>query len=95
MKSLPTWNWAGNLHAGMSYHDKNLETGFLITGNIQKPNPKFISIPNKKIFDLISQPQYETHSENQYNQKTYLIQSFLNLEQVNIWIFFGITSSLI
>jgi hypothetical protein len=72
MKSLPTWNWAGNLHAGMSYHDKNLETGFLITGNIQKPNPKFISIPNKKIFDSISQPQYETYSENRYNQKKYL-----------------------
>ena len=72
MKSLPTWNWAGNLHAGMSYDYKNLETGFLITGNIQKPNPKFISIPNKKIFDSISQPQYETYSENQYNQKKYL-----------------------
>jgi len=72
MKPFPTWNWAGNLHAGMSYIGKDLEIGLLITGNIQKPNPKFITIPNKKIFDSSNQPQYETYSETRYNQKKYL-----------------------
>ncbi|GIX42427.1 MAG: hypothetical protein KatS3mg129_2160 [Leptospiraceae bacterium] len=72
MKSLPDWNWAGNLHLGFSYFYKDHELGFLTKGIYQKPEPKSIAIPDKSLIDTGSnEPQYESYSDNRFNQKKY------------------------
>jgi hypothetical protein len=82
MKSLPDWNWSGNIHGSISLFYKNWEIGFLNTTMYQKPIPKSLSIPNK-LYTNLNEPQYQSYSDVSFKQKMYqnsLNKIFLRME---------------
>lgn len=78
IKSLPEWNWAGNLHLGFAYLYKDIEIGYYLVGLYQKPNPKLNGFTDRNLLIQNLELQFESYSENRFNQKKYrnLLQNF-------------------